>query len=132
WCPRLRLPVSAGRTNAGPAHAKAWGPSAAPDQQGRPGLLDRLGLDARPPHEVEGALEGHFVLRPQRVEALDELVESLPALRPRRAGRVVLGPRPADAQTDREAALGHHVEGGELLGEHARGIEWRDEHAGPE
>src|SRR5262249_60331149 len=122
---------AAGVAVAQPARAPERRLGIAADQQWRPRVLPRLGLHGRGRHIVERALVADLVLRPHRIQALDELVHPLAAATPRRADRIVLILRPPDAQTDREPSVAHHFERAELLAERARGIEQTDEHAGP-
>src|SRR5438874_591703 len=71
----LRRHVATGVAIAEPARPPERGLAVPADQERRAWLLDRLGLDPRGRHEIEGPLEFHLVLRPQRVEAFDELVD---------------------------------------------------------
>ena len=93
-----------------------------PMMSGGPGRCTGSGREGVPEHLVVLAVE---VERPVGAQqALDDLDRLLEARHPHRgevvgeAGLVVVGAHPAGAETQLEAPLAQHVEGGGLLGQH--------------
>ena len=101
----------------------------APDGDRRVRDLDRPRPDVGARHPVELPPELDRVLRPDRLETGEELVGAPPAPVVGHSDRVVLVPRPAEAEPDVEAPARDLVERGELLGEHDRRVVGHDEDA---
>ena len=79
---------------------------------------------------VELTAELDLGLRPDRLEAAQELVATSAALAERYAYGVVLVLRPAQPQPHVEPSTGEEIERGELLGQHDRLVVRHEQHAG--
>ncbi|WP_275693169.1 hypothetical protein [Nocardioides sp. TF02-7] len=87
------------------------------------------------PHVLElpvPAVVGDRVLGPQLLQQLQRLVEPARALLERHVEVVELLPPVAEPGAEHQTALGHHVEGRDLLGEQHRVVERRDHDVGDE
>ena len=74
----------------------------------------------------EASLVGDLVLRPEQRQQLEHLVQSRGTLLVRDAERLELLGAVAEADAEDVPALGHHVEGGDLLREQHRVVERSD------
>ena len=89
-------------------------------------------MDGRVAELPEATVEGHGVLRPERLEQRDALLEARNALVERDAERLELLRHVAGAEADHEAPAADDVEGRELLGQDDGVVERRQHHRGRE
>ncbi len=117
---------------AEPGGSQDAGLSHGADPERRARLLHGLEVDGGVAELPEATVEGHGVLRPERLEQRDAFLEARNALVERDAERLELLRHVAGAEADHEAPAADDVEGRELLGQDDGVVERRQHHRGRE